>query len=214
MKQYILAMKVSPGAETNFVLERTVFNKKSAPYSNCVADRYNSTDTAWVIYAIEQDKMYVQKRCIRFCALKLNSDNNKISCAAKNDSSIECLNDVTNQADFYPNCSSFCPIECSYTYLTYSTMYSDFPSLNYASKLMNDSKFMERFTYYPASNMSYDRFKSNILKVNIFFKNQIIHTYTEHAEVGFEELLGNLGGQLVRTFLFKERIKFISEITV
>jgi hypothetical protein len=130
------------------------------------------------------------------------------SCAAKNDSSIECLNDVPNQADFYPRCAAFCPIECSYSYYSYSAMQSDFPSLNYASLLMNNSEFMKRFTYYPASNMSYDRLKSSILKVNIFFKTQILHTYTEQADVTFDALLGNLGGQIVRNFFSFANMKY------
>jgi hypothetical protein len=196
-------MKVSPGAETNFVLKKIVFNKKSQPYSNCVVDRYNSTDKVWVNYTIAQDRIYTQKRCIRNCALQLNSDSNTKSCLAMNDSTVGCLNDQTNLTNFYLECSSSCPIECSYSYITYSTTQSDFPSFNYASVLMNDSKLMKRFTYYPATNVTFDRFKSNILKVNIFFKSQIIHAYTEQADVSFDALLGNLGGQMVRTILFK-----------
>jgi hypothetical protein len=183
--------------ETNLVLEKTVLNKKSAPYSDCIENVYEANVNEWTSYTIEVDGIYIQKRCIRNCALKLNTEDNKKLCASLNDKSFDCLNNLTNLTNYYLHCSSFCPIECSYSYFTYSTMQSEFPGFNYAIQLMNDSKFMKRFTYHPTSKITYDQLKSSILKVNIFFRTVIVHTYTEQAELVFDALLGNLGGQLV-----------------
>jgi hypothetical protein len=194
-------IKVALGTETNFVLEKTVFNKKSQPYSDCVENRYNSKDTEWVSFTIQRDGIYVQKRCIRNCADKLNAESNVKSCAALNDSSLECLTGMSNLTNYFVYCSNFCPIECSYSYFTYSTMQSNFPSANYAKLLLNDPKLIKRFTYYPASNVTYDRLTNSILKVNIFFRTISVHTFTEQAEMVFDTLLANLGGQLVCSFL-------------
>jgi hypothetical protein len=53
---------------------------------------------------------------------------------------------------------------------------------------------MQKFSY--SKNVSYERMKSNIAAINVYFTSTLIHTYTENPEMALDDLIPNLGGSL------------------
>lgn len=192
------AFVVQPNSVTNLMVTKTEYKKLSAPYSDCVADKLSiyRTESAnksfFIRYTIQSDGSYSQRRCIFRCGELLNQENNIVTCRTKNDTSLECLNNITDLNEFYDYCSSQCPMECEYN--VYSTLpaQAEYPSHNYALWLMQQDWFRQKF----AQNVTLDRVKSSILKLNVYFSSMNVDMYTEKPEMDFYTFLGNLGGQM------------------
>ena len=196
------ALKIQPGIETNVILSRTDYQKLGFPYSDCV-DPSKTQKSESVKRTIEMDQAYTQKRCIRNCVFDMNQESNKDGCLknSKNKTYFACLNNPKNITKFYQICSENCPIECQYSVFNLMVLNSEFPSENYAEFLKLDQTFYEKFTFRTNANeskpdLTLDRIKKNILRLNVYFSDMNVLSYSEQPESNFNELLANLGGQL------------------
>ena len=90
-------------------------------------------------------------------------------------------------------CSLMCPPECEqYTY-EYDVSLSDFPSFNYAYKLINDrhDHFKRLFQ---TENITYDMFKKSVSSFHFYFDELVIKEITASPSVVFVDLISNIGG--------------------
>lgn len=189
---------IQPNSVTNLMVTKTEYNKLSSPYSDCVADKFSldRTESAnksfFIRYTIQIDQAYSQRRCIFRCGELVNQEYNRAVCSKENDTSSDCLNNITKLTEFYDYCSEQCPIECEYS--VYSTLpaQASYPSENYARWLIEQDWFREKFT----KNVTLERVKNSILRINVYFSSMNVDVYTERPETDFNTFLANLGGQI------------------
>jgi hypothetical protein len=86
------------------------------------------------------------------------------------------------------------PVECQYSTFNILPVYSAFPSDNYADFLLQNETFRRKFT--ASSNLTRDRVRTSILKLNVYFSTVNIHKFSEQPEMDAYAMFGSLGGQL------------------
>jgi hypothetical protein len=184
---------MEPGQENNIVLTKYEYKKESFPYSDCISNPYNSTRNAYVIETIRLENVYTQKRCIRFCAKKLNEEANKKRCSALNDSSYECLKSTRILTDYYESCAPECPLECDYSVFNVISTYTEYPSKNYVELLKQSKPFMSKFGLLPGNELDFDRVRDSVLKLNVYFSWVNVFYYEDEPVMDFNQFLSNIG---------------------
>ena len=188
-------VKVPVGFESNFLVRKTVVQRQSAPYSDCIVDLTDpyAYDSALYTQTVKKYGLYLQKWCIQNCATdSLNADN-AILCAnytnATSPTYIECYANQVNLSNYYKDCLQYCPAACDTYSFGFSHGSSQYPSLAYAEYLMNQTWFTSK---YPYENPSYDQIRNSILAINIYFPVLEYTLITEIPAVTIATLLGKL----------------------
>lgn len=190
---------VPTGSETNIALSKTVIQKLSKPYSNCVKNATDRTlfDSVYFRNTIDSGGSYSQNWCIRNCSIENILQENRINCDKLNISLYSerqiCLNNFENITKNYDFCSRQCPVECESSFFNLVKSKANFPSYRYNLKLLSDESFRSKFPY---QDISAEQVKDSILSFNVYFSRNTIEIIQEKPEMNFGTLLGNLGGQL------------------
>ncbi len=154
---------IQMGTETSYSLSQIDYRKLDEPYGEC-----KTTNSS-------------QRRCLIECTNKLNNQQNEINCGS-NKSDL-CLRNTKNVATFYSECSKTCPAECELSVYELTTDHASYPSLTYASNvLMNNEKFMKKFTFVTGSNVSFERVKQSTAALNVHFGTNFVQTFSEVPE--------------------------------
>lgn len=98
-----------------------------------------------------------------------------------------------------------------------NTDYAVFPSANYADYLKSVASFRGRFTYnksFVKPELTTERIRKNVAALNVYFSSMNLHVYSEKAQMDFNSLLSNVGGQIglflgVSWLTFFELIDFV-----
>jgi hypothetical protein len=98
---------------------------------------------------------------------------------------------------FYEECAKQCFIECEYSVFSVASAYSEYPGRNYADYLKKSSKFVEKFTYEPNEELSFDTIRDSVLKLNVYFSWVNVYAYEEEPEMDVNEFLSNIGIKIV-----------------
>ena len=168
------------------------------PYSNCQYSENINTDLVKNI--LNANISYDRYNCVAFCQqiLAFNASGyyymnypNPFGlrlCETYD----ECM--TNKESTIQDNiCSIICPAECEqYTY-EYDVSLSDFPSTNYAYKLINDrhDHFKKLFQ---TENITYDMFKKSVSSFHFYFDELVVNDITASPSVEFVDLISNIGG--------------------
>jgi hypothetical protein len=211
---------VSPGTETNIVLNKISINQLEKPYSECVLnlDRIDSFDSDMYRETFSYNKTYRLKDCIELCLVRFvinrcncsygyNLKKHQICTDLKG---IECY--IASYLDFYQNssyenCVKECPRECSTTLYPFSLSFSKFPSRSYAKTMMNDQYFQQVFSI--NSTSSYEMITENFMYLDIYFEELKTTVISEAATLTFVSLLANIGGTLGLFLVIYFKLYFI-----
>jgi hypothetical protein len=196
MDKYGRSFKTGTAASIELYL--THYVNLPAPYSNtpynCQYTEKMSSNIANIMRSANIS--YDRYNCITFCQQYLfakNSDCYYMSypnpfgirpCETYEETN-------KNRQDYvdYSECPSLCPPECE----LYDVSLSDFPSKNYAYKLIND-----RHDYYKrlfqTDNITYDMFAKSVSSFHFYFDELVITEITASPSVEFVDLISNIGG--------------------
>ena len=203
------SIKAPIGMETNFVVKNLKVKKLPYPHSGCILDLYseNSFTSSSFKKTVKTYGVYVQKWCLLDCALELNFKNNAIKCLPTN---YECLEDISNLSDFYPDCINECPIECESSYFSLHPNFAKYPSYSYAEHLMLRDDIKSKFPY---SDLTMAQLSDSVLSLNIYYESAIYQRITETPQTTSITLISNLGGNL-GLFLGVSLLSFVEIIEI
>lgn len=86
-----------------------------------------------------------------------------------------------------------CPVECEQQFYDYQVSYSDFPSRNYAHKLINDRR--EHFTrLFQTDNITYDMVKKSTMSMFFYYDTLLVNKIQETPSLTLLDLIANIGG--------------------
>ena len=90
-------------------------------------------------------------------------------------------------------CPIMCPAECEQNSYDFETSFSDFPSKNYAFKLINDRKTHYENLFH-TKNITYDMVKKSMSSYFFYFDELVISEIIESPSIEFIDLISNIGG--------------------
>lgn len=151
---------------------------------------------------------YDQHNCMTLCSELLNY--NEIGCYSMSLPNIYNLSQCSTQSQFWArynelpppqginnDCTRMCPSECERTSYDARTLsYCDFPSRNYASKLLDERRdhFVRLFN---TENITYDMFAKSVTSLRVFFEDELVLTdITQSPVLDLVDLLSMIGGYL------------------
>lgn len=166
------------------------------PFSNCV-EFHSQLDN---VYSKEMKKLgmkYIRKNCLALCQQKLIID--MFGCYSLEFPKIldakPCVNLTTYSFDNLDECFESCPYECKSRRYDVSVSYSDFPTVNYVDRLIqNDPQFYEHL--YNTNEINYDMVKKSFVRLFIFYDEIKATFISESAKITFVDLIANIGGTL------------------
>ena len=203
------SIKAPIGMQTNLVVKKLEVKKLPYPYSNCIQDLYSESSFTSNAFkqAIRLRGVYTQKWCLLDCALDLNAKNNAKKCSQTN---FECLRDLSNLSDFYPDCINECPIECESSYFSVHPNFAKYPSYLYGEHLLSRDEIKAKFPY---SNPTLAQLSDSVLSLNIYHESAIYQKITETPQTTSNTLISNLGGNL-GLFLGVSLLSFVEIIEI
>ena len=201
-------VKISPGTSTRIILSKNSWKKEPKPYSDCIINLISKDSYPSETYkdSFSPNKTYSYFNCWKTCQTNFikNICNCTIQDAKKNLRScysddnyffqdLACTKMAFKQFPTNPiylkECD--CPIECSNTYYTYTTSYSQFPTLKYSSYLLETDLIR---TKYP--DITYEEMKKSVARVQIFYDEMKEIVIEESVKTEMSDLISNLGGLL------------------
>jgi len=201
-------ISISPGTSTRIILSKNSWKKEPSPYIDCINDltTIESYPSQTFKDSFSQNKTYSYFDCYNTCyfnfiKLKCNCcldrhNKDERVCYVSFDiieKDIECI--INNSIEFSKNplylrdCD--CPFECERTFYTYLTSYSQFPTLQYSSYLLESDLIKRK---YP--NITYEQLKKSVARVQIFYDEMKETVIEESVKTEISDLISNLGGTL------------------
>jgi hypothetical protein len=198
-------ISLSPGYETDIVINQVEFNRLSKPYSDCIIDTSspNSFDSNLYKSTFNSIKVYRQKFCLQLCYQEYLIE--KCNCSDINAPTLSGLdqpcatteklvcaffkyNEFYNGTNLNQKCINDCPQECFSMQYNLFKSQSGYPSIFYSEMLVAYEKNSIR-------NLStYDDVKTSTLSVNIYFDDLIKTTLIEIPSKTTEQLVSDIGG--------------------
>ena len=206
-------IKVAPGTSTNIILTKYSISKQPKPYSECLNDldsigsydsefyrryfspnrTYRYTECAFVCL-----QKYIGEKCgcqsilqpfyyfkeMRLCILNETKIAEDRQCALDNIFKYYQTPELLEQCD--------CPYECDINEYSYSSSYSQFPTIKYSKYLMNNSVIKRRLSDSP----SYGEIAKRVSRVLIFYDKLRETILKEDIKIQPFDLVSNLGGTL------------------
>lgn len=219
---------VSPGAETNLIIDRTFVSQKPYPYSDCEVEYDTEFDSILYKKIKESNLVYSKQECYVLCTQKKIEEkcgcyvtffspiSNKIPCSNLTQAlcSLEVRAQLLN-GDLSEECDKLCPIECKKIIYSHSFSFTNalsekYVRKNYFEKPIITSKYANR-------NVTFDDIKSGLIKLNIYYDDLQYTEITESESVTFFNLLANVGGTFglfigISLLSFVEVIEVLYEI--
>lgn len=195
---------IKPGVAASISLTLTHYHNLPAPYTQC---QYADTiDTEIVRNMRRANLSYDRFNCITLCQQFLAA--NESGCYNMVYPNVYNINPCQNFDEYFRNrdasvdlnvCPKWCPPECQQLVYRSEISYTEFPTRNYAYKLLqNRNDFYSRL--FQTKNITYDMFKKSVTSMYIYFEDLIITEIVESPSVQFVDLISNIGG-LVGLFI-------------
>ena len=119
------------------------------------------------------------------------------------------FNSIFLGTDLNELCPNECPLECeSVTYITSVSM-SDYPSTNYAERLVQNSFIQNKFEN--RTDVSIEELRNNLLAINVYYGKLNYKSFQESAKTEIVDLVSNIGGT-IGLFLGVSFLSFIEII--
>lgn len=188
---------IGPGIAASFALKLTQYNNLPEPYTNCQETSSINTEIARKMR--NANMTYDRFSCYSFCfnlyafyesgCYSFNYPNIfqfPLCKTRKQENSNE-------ESSFEHECEKMCPSECEERVYDYQASFSDFPTLNYAYKLINDRR--EHFTrLYQTDNITYDMLKKSVTSLFFYYDSLLVNKIDEAPSLVLLDLIGNIGG--------------------
>ena len=189
-----------PGSSVSLNLAQTHFVNLPAPYSDC--QETNSIDTEIAQKMRQFNIRYDRYNCLMYCQQMLNYYG--MGCfknfieniyQVKICKTLKELDD--NQAYVFDDrvCPIMCPAECEQNSYDFEASFSDFPSKNYAYKLIND-RYDHYTKLFHTKNITYDMVKKSVSSFYFYFDELVVTEIIESPSIQFVDLISNIGGIL------------------
>ena len=175
------------GSSVSINIALTHFANLPAPYSNC--QHTNNIDTEIVQKMREFNITYDRFNCLIYCQQMLNYYG--MGCfrafltniyQVKICKTLQELDD--NQAYVFDDrvCPIMCPAECEQNSYDFEASFSEFPSKNYAYKLINDR--YDHFTnLFHTKNITYDLIKKSVSSYYFYFDDLVVTEIIESPSI-------------------------------
>ena len=224
---------VSSGVSTDLSISRLSFNRLAQPFSNCfLSNNENLEFSEFSKKTLEIYKDYNKEACVDLCfqnyleekckcfAINYHSFNLNIPCSTL--AKLECINN--NTLEFFDNfnniknCEDKCPFKCEQLDFNYLVSFSDYPSQVYADSLLRQKYIQEKFIN-KTDNLNYEKIKSSILSLNIYYSSFDLFKITEVESISLIDLISSIGGTLglyigISILSFFEILEFIFKFFV
>jgi amiloride-sensitive sodium channel subunit gamma len=200
---------VSSGAETFIGIKRSFITKQEKPYTDCINDLTSFSAYSKRLFGFFKDldlKTYDQHLCSFICFQDKLID--KCGCASavidsirdapycESPDELDCEAKFTayfSAADTNKICENVCREKCEYQLFDLSVKTVNYPLPKYLQYLASFQNF-GNFTRDSATLEAYA--KKAVIRVNINYEGYTYTLIEERAATSFEQLLGNVGGQL------------------
>ena len=231
---------VTPGLGTQISLSRTVyeqFNEWPYTFSECRVNGQNKligpplNDPSLFEQVIATNYSYSRSACIMFCAqletTKACGCNNYAmpnqvkgydSCIspAKRKCASKFFYFTFSKGDFIKEtCLPKCPLECTQSQVSTALAYYNYPTISQANESFfqeMSSKFINETDVWHDSASPFS-VKNNLVRVTIYYDTLSYTQFEEKAAMGFENLIGVLGGHL-HLFLGMSLLSFVELIEI
>ena len=191
-------LKASPGADSDFIINRNFFKKISSPYGSCMAENFSSNlhdhivNTLNITYSQEYCfSLCIQKQIILNCSCAsdyLPKFNNTSSCNSATDAF--CFNILINNfGDNNKYCNDECPFECNSIGFEITTNYGLYPTNKYADMLTKN-------LYNKGIVVNNTDVAKSFAKFNVYYNSMTYKSIVEKQQYVFVDLLSNIGGTL------------------
>lgn len=186
--------------ETNIAVTRTIVNRLSNPYSDCV-NKFSS-----YVYStlVELFGRYRYSDCLKYCFQKRLIEkcecqdpscpilNSTIRICSKVSDLFVCSYPIYNSfynEDLTQTCP-YCKYECEKMMYEYSSSHNAYPTQKYAN-------FLLKLNQIKANNITtYEKLKRNVLALNIFYDDLQYKVIKEMPIIDLLTLISNIGGIL------------------
>lgn len=192
--------KIKPGIMASFSLSLTHYTNLPSPYSEC--QYRESVETEMGRQMRRANIPYNRLSCISICQQRLKYLNS--GCFKPTLPNIFNLPICSNITQYYENkdsqfstllCKDSCPAECELNVFDETLSFADFPSTNYAYKLLNDKRgYFE--SIFETDNVSYDMLRKSISGVFIYFDETVVTEIEQSPSIVLVDLIANIGGTL------------------
>ncbi len=207
---------ISPGIESNILVERSIFQKSPKPYSNCDFDQDKSqyppkqffNDLTYFNQVIEANYPYSQDICLEICELdyikskcnctlaisSIRLPSSMKYCKTQNETKciIEMNENLTNNSNSIQSirdiCLTKCPIECK------RTRYDSYVSTSRYPKLLVD--IFKRELKKSNRLFNEENLENELIRLKIFFGSMSYVNYQETPSMNLFDLVSSLGGTL------------------
>ncbi|CAF0860551.1 unnamed protein product [Brachionus calyciflorus] len=206
----IEGLDISPGTQTNIVLERVETKLKSQPYSDCIEnlDNIDSFDSEYYKKVFKSDLTYRQVDC--FTAYiqeeifkKCNCYNNFYNVIYKDRKPCTTIQEIQcsvetytllSQTNFKIEIKDKCPLECKT--IKYNLIKSEgrYPSPAYGKDLKNNPRIKRLFNN--LTNITLEHLRENTLALNIYYETLKQTEIEEYESMSIQILISTIGGTL------------------
>ncbi len=221
ISRIIKGVDVSPGYQTNLIVQRVFYEKLSLPYDDCFESiqTYYEFNTTFVKKILDSDGIYQQSTCIEIC--RRNKFLIKCNCNLRNQSIWECFNDdynVTCRQDliqnfylnYYNECLPLCPLECKEEGFWISTSFLSYPHLSKANDLLNNSAIKTKFSNI-TKDLVMDTLKQSVLSIYVYYDDLKYTLIRKSPKIEWLDLISNIGG-IMGIFLGTSFLSFVEII--
>ncbi|RNA31924.1 amiloride-sensitive sodium channel subunit gamma-like [Brachionus plicatilis] len=193
---------LSPGFETNVIVDQINSNRLPQPFSNCIKEESPSVKNVYFYKnTISLNGKYEQKYCLVLCYQKFLID--QCGCFDSNFPSFEwsfpCQSEKITcierkVEEFYNSkseieCFENCPVECNVIDYDLKISFADYPTDFYSQilKAYDEIKCEKKF-------FSNEQIKKTTLAVNVFYDDISVTEITELRMKTAEQLIADVGG--------------------
>lgn len=133
---------------------------------------------------------YVYYKDMRICFMPESGNKSKypIDCPTK------AFINFTQTSEFIKECD--CPVECETNNFITSHSTAEYPTMNHARYLMNQSVIRKRFMDAQKTTVTYSDLKQNVARVQIYYSELKETIISENAKTSIYDLVSIIGGTL------------------
>ncbi|CAF0907174.1 unnamed protein product [Brachionus calyciflorus] len=201
-------LDISPGTQTNIVLERVETKLKSQPYSECLEnlDTIDSFDSEYYRKVFRSNltyrqvdcfSAYIQEEVFKKCncedILFNLIDKDRKPCSTIQD--IQCafvIFSTLSQTNYKKTIKDKCPLECNTVRYNLIKSEGRYPSPVYAKDLKNNPRIVRM--YNNRTNITLEELRENTLAINIYYEKLKQTEIEENESMSTEILISGIGG--------------------
>jgi hypothetical protein len=206
-------IKISPGTSTNIILNKYSITKQPKPYSECLdgLNSIDSYDSEYYRRYFSPNRTYRFTECSFVCLQKYIGEKcgcqsilqpyvyfkdmrlcilNETKIAEDRECALNSILKYYQTPKLLEECD--CPFECEISEYSYTSSFSQFPTLKYSKYLRNNSLIKKRLSH----SASYDEIAKRVSRVLIFYDKLRETKIIENVKTQPIDLVSNLGGTL------------------